>query len=109
MASDNGKAGEIDWYDVWNVVEYIERKYRCTVEINFSSALEGSRPRMLLCTSIVGHGNTGRAGAAGAHVVSLEPRAMRRVPQMAYELLLQLQEEIDGQADGLIILEPKLA
>ena len=106
MASDNGKAGEIDWFDVWSVAEYIERKYRCTVEINFSSAFEGSGSRMLLCASVVGHGHTGRAGAAGSYVVPLEPRAMRRVPKMAYELLLGLQEEIDGQEDGLILLEP---
>lgn len=108
MSSDNGKPGEIDWYDVWKVAEYIERKYQATVEINFSSALEGSRTRMLLCASIVGNGHSLPAGCAGSAAVSFSPGPMRNVPKVAYELLLEVQEEFDDLMPGaLSILEPK--
>ena len=108
MASDNGKAGEIDWYDVYGVAEYIERKYQGTVEINLSSTLETTRPGMLLCASFVGNELTGPRGAAGAHAVPYKPWAMREVPRLAYELLLELQEEIDDLMPGCItVLQPK--
>lgn len=108
MASDNGKAGEIDWYDVWSVAEYVERHYQCSVEINLSSALEMARPTMLLCASFVGNDPLRPRGAAGTHAVSLQPRAMREVPRLAYELLLEMQEEFDTVGPGVIaILPPK--
>lgn len=108
MTSDNGKPGEIDWYDVWKVAEYIERKYQATVQINFSSALEGNRSRMLLCASIVGNGHPVPAGCAGSASISFAPGPMRAVPKVAYELLLEMQEEFDDLNPGVIsILETK--
>lgn len=106
MSSDNGKPGEVDWYDVYEAANYIERKYGGSVEINLSSALETSRPHMLLCASFVGHEPARPRGAAGTYVVPSTPARMRKVPSLAHELLLALQEEIDVLTEGEIYLMP---
>lgn len=109
MASDNGKAGEIDWYDVWAVAEYIERKYDGSVEINISSAAPITGPRVLLCASFVGNDPVRPRGAAGSHEIPFAPGTMRKVPQLAYELLLEMQEEIDDLRPGYIaVMMPKV-
>lgn len=109
MSSDNGKAGEIDWYDVWAVADYIERKYSGTVQINCSAATSASRPTMLLCASFVGNESVWSRGAGCSHEVPLLPWAMREVPRVAHELLLTMQEAIDDLRPGeikLTFLEP---
>lgn len=109
MTSDNGKAGEVDWYDVYEAARYIEEHYQGSIEINLSSALETSRPHMLLCASFVGHDPLRARGAAGSYVIPSTPRSMRKVPELAHELLLSLQEEIDDlKPPYILVLDPKL-
>lgn len=106
MGSDNGKAGEVDWYDVWSVADYIQSHYQGTVHINLSSTLGLSKSAMLLCASFVGDELVSTRGAAGYYEIPHEPRAMRKVPKLAYELLLSLQEEIDTLPPGTVIILP---
>lgn len=104
MASDNGKAGEIDWYDVWGTVEYIERKYNGSIEINLSATSTGSRSGMLLCASFVGNEPIRPRGAAGSVEIPFAPGSMRQVPRLAHELLFELQETVDDLPPGRVVL-----
>lgn len=104
MASDNGGAGWVDFYDVYAALEYLERKYDGTVEINISSAAPGKRGRMLLCASFVGNDSVRPRGAGIAAEISFRPGALREVPRVAHELLLQMQEEIDSLSQGIVVL-----
>lgn len=94
----------MDFYDVYAALEYLERKYEGTVEINISSTAPGSRGGMLLCASFVGNEPLRPRGAAISATLSFRPGTLREVPRVAHELLLEMQEEIDGLSEGLVVL-----
>lgn len=104
MASDNGKAGVVDMFDVFMQLEYIEIHYDGTVQLVVERAAPNRRPLVLCHATFVG--NEATAPRCAGLMLELLPTAgtLLQLPQRLQSLLFELHDLVDDLPRGSVRL-----
>lgn len=96
MASDNGKSGQVDMYDVWAAMSYIEEHYDGTIQLTMECSPSAGWRELLCSLTFVPNDATRFPGAGILLEVPAGPTKLRLLPRSLHDAVLHLQENLDG-------------
>lgn len=102
MASDNGKPGTVDMYDVFMQLDYLETHYDGTVQLALERQIARSGTVMLCHATFVGNEPVAPRGAGLVLELLPTPSALRILPQRLQALLFELHDVVDDLPRGAI-------
>lgn len=103
MTSDNGKPGQVDLFDVFAAIAYIEDHYKGSVQLMLERGSGPGAAEMLCHLSFV-PANAARGAAASFLLTApAQARCLRALPQRLHDLVLDMHESLDTAPAGTLV------